>query len=388
MFNINPDLRNDILEDMPPDWPPVTKAAYIYNQLCATLQYSTEYFLEEDKVRDWYTNPDNLVYVDGVNNNEVVCFTFNAIFAQLLIDADVCQEDMINGVALMTDDGKSFAPFHASLGFVTHDSHSFDVDSTQGILNRCDLTLTKFGDCAFSGWMSTNATPNEIEDDLAALARARRQIYSPADTLRGLAYKYITAKSGEFKTMSLQERFDLFMTYLKDTPEYSVESFTYMLKLKNTLFTKEEVGQIGDKCNFEISFLKDATTNELKAMVLFNPEGYVKDKGFENFDSLQIYEFSVKNRTITSGIDREELAEKISTMQYVQPKDTRARAEMIVPREARITPIPPEGEDLVWDEQQNPINVDHYERTEVLTGNRYVCDQEGNPISQNQTPTI
>ncbi len=388
MFNINPNLRTHILENIHGDWPLVTKAAYIYQQLCETLQYSTEYLLDEDRVRNWYTNPDNLEYIDGVKNNNVVCFTFNAIFAQLLIDSDVCQEDMIVLKELLTDDGKSFAPLHATLSFTTNDSHSFNVDSTQDLFRKCELALAKFNICAFSGWTSKSDDPNQKEKDIDSLGKAREQILSSTDPLKALTYQYLGIKGEDYKQMPLQERFDFYMTYLHNTPEYSLESFTYLLMLKDALFTKEELGKQSYKCNFEVSFLKDATTKELRALILFNPEGYGKDKGFENFDFLQIYEFSVRDRTITSGIDREDIAERLETMQYVQPKGSRAKLEMIIPREAHISPVPPGGETLIWDRKQNPVNVDHYERLEVLTGNRYVCDLEGNRISQNQTLTI
>ena len=153
------------------------------------------------------------------------------------------------------------------------------------------------------------------------------------------------------------------------------------------MFTREEVGQQGLVRNFEMSFVKDADTKEYKAVILYNPEGYVDDAGFENYDSLQIYEFSAQDRTITTGIDPVDLAMKIASEQYLEPKDMHARQiRMIKPGTPQITPVAPEGETLEYDEEQRPLNVDHYERTEKLTGRTYVCDEFGRELSKLKTP--
>ena len=84
-LKINRDLEESILKDVPSNYSELEKALFIYQQLCLKTEYALDYYLDEDRVKDEYTKVANLPMVDGKENKDVVCFTFNAIYLKLLI---------------------------------------------------------------------------------------------------------------------------------------------------------------------------------------------------------------------------------------------------------------------------------------------------------------
>ncbi len=387
MFKINDTLRQDILADIPEDSSKLKTALTIYARLCQKLDYSMDYLINEQEVKPWFRDPENLQKIDGRENKDVVCFTFNIIFAQLLIDSGVCEETAFPEAWFIKHDRISSA--HEPLEF-TIDGVYYSVDSTYGVINNCDLTESKYGIPELYGW---EIITDNIEDRQAACNHfndvADEVIRENTSDFDKAVYQYIFNKGDDLVKLPLQERFDMFMELLQKTPPYSVHSLNYLIKLKHSLFTREECGKSGPLQNFEMSFVKDKETGEFKVLILYNPQGYVDDRGYENFDSLQIYDFSIKDKTVTPNVDIEHVRAKIDSQEYVNQQNRVATINMIQEGALTITPYPPEDEKLVYDNCQKPVNVDHYERTEKITGKKYECDKNGNNLeaATPQTPT-
>ena len=387
MFKINPKLKNAIFKDLPKDSSKLTTALTIYARLCQNLEYSMDYFADPEANIAWYSNPANISKVDGKNHKQVVCYTFNAIYSQLLVDAGVCSETQFSEEQFLRN-GK-FKTGHESLTFEI-DGTGYDVDATYGIINNCDITLSKYGTPTFDGWLVLPEKVDHPEEAEAEFLRARDEVARGNIEFDRFVKSYIFSRGKSYVQMPLQERFDLFLEYLQNTPPYSVQSLNYIIKLKHLLFTSDELGKTSMIQNVELAFVKDATTKQLKTMVLYNPKGYVDDPGFENFDSLQIYEYNLVNQTLNYPVSIEELTEKIQANEYSDQLDYRTKLLLIAPGTPFVSPVPPPGQKLEFDENRQPINVDHYKRTEKLTGKSYVCDKDGNPINSpvqtTQTP--
>lgn len=132
-FEINADIKNFILKDMPSDLTKLEKAIYIYSKLCKILDYDMEYY--NDNANKKFVAEESISDVD-LSNNNVVCYTFSYIYSGLLreIGIDQIKEAKINK--------GEFVNKHASVEFVV-DNIVIMADSTHAGAEIGDLTTLK-----------------------------------------------------------------------------------------------------------------------------------------------------------------------------------------------------------------------------------------------------
>ena len=377
MYPINEQLKEDILSKVPSRYTKLEKAIFIYNELCSKLEYSMEYFIDEDAVADKYTDIKNLKYVDGKTNKQVVCFTFNCIFLELLDQANVCDEKtfLLNNSVSLT--GK-ISKIHEEL-LIYIDDYPYIIDATYGVLDNNDLTLSKYSTHQLQGWLAKN------DEDQIELNKTISKVRTEALDLHKHAYDYVTQKQEDmsYHELPLQDRARLFLKLALVGPEYSVLTFNYLLKLKHLLFKNNELEQIQSTKNIDIKagllYVKDTKTNEYKAIFLYNPVGYTNDKGYENFDDLQVYVIDLKNRRV-SQISPYELKENFAQKKYTTRDNktlTENSSRLLKKGDVHIKPIY-EGGQPIWNEKQQPQNLTGYVRTYLLTGKQEYYDDKMN----------
>ena len=132
-FEINADIKNFVLKDMPSDLTKLEKAIYIYSKLCKILDYDMEYY--NDNANKKFISEESISDVD-LSNNNVVCYTFSYIYSGLLreIGIDQIKEAKINK--------GEFVNKHASVEFVV-DNIVIMADSTHAGAEIGDLTTLK-----------------------------------------------------------------------------------------------------------------------------------------------------------------------------------------------------------------------------------------------------
>lgn len=132
-FEINADIKNFILKDMPSDLTKLEKAIYIYSKLCKILDYDMDYY--NDNANKKFIAEESISDVD-LSNNNVVCYTFSYIYSGLLreIGIDQIKEAKINK--------GEFVNKHASVEFVV-DNIVIMADSTHAGAEIGDLTTLK-----------------------------------------------------------------------------------------------------------------------------------------------------------------------------------------------------------------------------------------------------
>lgn len=132
-FEINADIKNFVLKDMPSDLTKLEKAIYIYSKLCKILDYDMEYY--NDNANKKFIVEESISDVD-LSNNNVVCYTFSYIYSGLLreIGIDQIKEAKINK--------GEFVNKHASVEFVV-DNIVIMADSTHAGAEIGDLTTLK-----------------------------------------------------------------------------------------------------------------------------------------------------------------------------------------------------------------------------------------------------
>lgn len=132
-FEINADIKNFVLKDMPSDLTKLEKAIYIYSKLCKILDYDMEYY--NDNANKKFIAEESISDVD-LSNNNVVCYTFSYIYSGLLreIGIDQIKEAKINK--------GEFVNKHASVEFIV-DNIVIMADSTLAGAEIGDLTTLK-----------------------------------------------------------------------------------------------------------------------------------------------------------------------------------------------------------------------------------------------------
>ena len=76
IYKVNPELEKEIFSKIPAGYSKLEEALFIYNELCKTLRYSLDFYINENIYVHKFTNPDYLEDVDGKDNKDVVCFTY------------------------------------------------------------------------------------------------------------------------------------------------------------------------------------------------------------------------------------------------------------------------------------------------------------------------
>lgn len=132
-FEINADIKNFVLKDMPSDLTKLEKAIYIYSKLCKILDYDMEYY--NDNGNRKFIAEESISDVD-LSNNRVVCYTFSYIYSGLLreIGLDQIKEAKINK--------GEFVNRHASVEYIV-DNIAIMADSTHAGAEIGDLTTLK-----------------------------------------------------------------------------------------------------------------------------------------------------------------------------------------------------------------------------------------------------
>ncbi len=337
---INEKLKNDILSRIPKGYSNLEKAIFIYYELCKKLQYSLDFYINKISTTQYFKNPENLKYVNGEDNNEVVCFTFNAIFAKLLQLANICDKNPLLQIRF-TDNG-TFSSNHYDLRLII-DGNAFSVDATFGVLDYNDLVLSKYSSYTLEGWEPVPGLTPKVDSILTRkIARAVKKVQSDNAKLNENVKEYLRAKllDDSYQNYSLDDRVKMFMSALNFCPEYSIFSFNYLLKLKRKFFTPEELGKNKqEKTNIDLVFSK-TTNDEFEAYLFYNNLGYIPDVGCENFDALKIWRFSVKNRNL-EYLTIDNLNELISKGTFIPRGDTDDlyNFKLTQPGKPHLTPI-------------------------------------------------
>ncbi len=311
MFKINETLRNDVLGSMPDNYNNLEKAMYIYNALCTKFYYSMDYYLDvfDPDIVEKFTNIDNLQYLDGVKNREVICYTVNAVFRELLEQVGCCE--YISPLPMSDIKPNHIVNLH-DIVRLTIDGKKYSIDSTSGVLVNSDLMNAKYSTGTLVGWDVDNRDEQLTDEQVEIL---EDEIFNAQDKVRGNIialdknihdYKKLKYNNDTYMSLPVESRVMMLLELAVANNEYNLTSFNYLIKLRDLFFNYKELGmdergiktKNQDKQKIELFFCYDDLCDEFKAFLLFNPKGYSNIAGMENLDDLEIYEISFKDKTI------------------------------------------------------------------------------------------
>lgn len=217
-YHASDSLSNSILESIPSEFNQTEKAIYIYAKLCKTLSYDPIYYYNGNLLT--HTNVSNIEEYDDMNN-EVVCYEFSYILADLLKQTGIehiKEGEIVEG---------NFKNEHANVLFESDD-----------LIIRADSTRTVLG-----GDMSESKYKN-------SLAGIRCELYDEEAQQRFKNYKnkvrtYLDEEDKKFASMfpdpeviKLQpenDRLIMFNNYLEQSDLKNADLVSYAMELRDTL---------------------------------------------------------------------------------------------------------------------------------------------------------
>ena len=269
-FEINADIKNFILKDMPSDLTKLEKAIYIYSKLCKILDYDMEYY--NDNANKKFIAEESISDVD-LSNNNVVCYTFSYIYSGLLreIGIDQIKEAKINK--------GEFVNKHASVEFVV-DNIVIMADSTHAGAEIGDLTTLKVEN-KINGLRCSQFNiekQNKVNQAKKKVEMILEKEKTDEET------NYFLPSQERLDSMTSIDKYILFNDLVAATPLTGVSLLGYIQVLKNRLnlyiITKVE---------------KDLDQNDLIINIKMKPLG-VEKTYFEN--AAISYKINARNKEI------------------------------------------------------------------------------------------
>ena len=222
-MEINKELKERVLKDMPVDLNDMEKAIYIYIKLCKILSYKTSYYAHYLKDNGWENRICNIT----PNNNEVVCYEFSTLLKLFF--------DIFNFKSIIHTQESGHK--HTILSFRNCD---IEFDSTKSIVYS-DMFLAKINDDIEGIFLKRG---NELFSD-ENLKLAINKIYKIVKLQESTK---IEEKINDIKknvesspNMSQDELIELFKTAIGDTLLSGVDNLGYLLLLNNILSPKRDL---------------------------------------------------------------------------------------------------------------------------------------------------
>lgn len=228
---LNPDLHDAIIEKMPEGISRLEKAAYIYAKMCTILTYDNRFMAASQK-GEAAEKHKSLDYVSQISpeNNEVVCFEFNMIYAKMLDEQGLHFKSEYKDMS-----GEYYGYGHANLEF-RDGKFIVQADSVASILGG-DIARAKLGLplTGFECESPNKRTQKEFQDKVNAmyeLVQSQERENDPWNEYDSLTENLYPVEFDEKKAILLDR--------LKSTNLRGIDAMTYALQLRKALFSEQE----------------------------------------------------------------------------------------------------------------------------------------------------
>ena len=283
---LNPDLHDAIIEKMPEGISRLEKAAYIYAKMCTILTYDNR-FMAANQEGEAAEKHKSLDYVSQISpeNNEVVCFEFNMIYAKMLDEQGLHfkseYKDMI---------GEYYGYGHANLEF-RDGKFIVQADSVASTLGG-DIVRAKLG-LPLAGFECESKnifTQKEFQDKVNAmyeLVQSQERENDPWNEYDSLTENLHPVEFDEKKAILLDK--------LKTTSLRGIDAMGYALQLRKALFSEQE-----RRDNISVVVLRNNAVNgegpKLEAGAVIAMNG----SNFDDQPSETSYYYLSSNRELSS----------------------------------------------------------------------------------------
>ncbi len=235
---VDKDLENAILNGMDKNNSLLEKAIYIYLKMCSILTYNDEYYSSE-QLGEHLEKHRDINYIPSINlqNNEAVCYEFNAIYAYMLNKLGIHFE------VYAYEESDSYGEGHENLIFRVG-KYLVKADSVDTIFYG-DMFNTKLGE------NTTGITcENQNKETKEEFAHSLYNVYNAIKNEENYRQKYYQKVSSlevlqklygiDNPKISFNERIKMMLEYVDTSNLIGISAFNYLLYLRKKLFTKEE----------------------------------------------------------------------------------------------------------------------------------------------------
>lgn len=282
---MNDELHGMIVEGMPTDLSDVERAMYVYIKMCRILSYDPEYYAVDQK-GPATQKFQNIARIGTITpeNNQVVCFEFNALFEKMLDEL---------GIPYETRYGEASKPnqWFVTAGYYG-EGHEYcqcrignfivAFDSVTSILGG-DLSSAKLGQ-GLQGMICRNKNGRTQQEFQAAAARAYQEVArtegqeqsrsADDSAFRQAATMYREiANVGAGQAASFEDRMTRWADALSRQRLAPMDALSYALSLRRVGFTEDQ-----RRDNFSLTIVREnrqggeATTPIMVLAV--NPQGF------------------------------------------------------------------------------------------------------------------
>lgn len=319
-IKIDSDLEKVIMDGFPYAASELEMAIYIYIKMCKVLTYDEEYYVV-NQMGIAAEKHKSTSYIASITpqNNQVVCFEFNIIYAKFLNILGI--NFTSNYVSCI---GEDYGYGHANLNFRC-DKFLVRADSVTSILHG-DIAKSKIN-LPLEGIKCLNKNLDTQNEFKSAYQKMYKLIVSQEKDFNNKNAFYIqsfdellneyASRTTNLKEVSLDERLSILIDKVNKKGMVGIDSLSYTLHLRKILFNEEE------------------RKNNVKIIIIRNNDPFDKDKvampsvivalnkeGFKNNPDKTVYFYYNPNKELVV-VTSEELQSKFDsgTFEYIANAD-------------------------------------------------------------------
>lgn len=301
---ISPELRDAVWSGMSDDFTLLEKVIYIYIKLCKTLTYDPEFYAsrQKGKVLDKHKSIEHIEAITP-QNNEAVCFEFNAIFTRFLYELGInFSSSYVNEV------NEAYGAGHVNVEFRVG-KFLILADAITSIFTG-DLFGAKV-DKKLVGFMCLNLNKDTIKEFNESLDKVTQYIKDNdnlSENERGFDDYALYASF--IKSCQLYDKIEILKDNFLSTKRFKImDMFSYIMMLGKMVFTSSELNN-----NIKFEIIK---SNDTKDGVYAYPLGIltINMNGFSNnIRDNKYFVYDIENGLVRISID--ELAYKFDKNIY------------------------------------------------------------------------
>lgn len=312
-INVNDELWQDIWSKVPEDFTTLEKAYYIYYQLCKIFTYDEEWYASTGLAEPPDSKHKDIFYLEELNKdeNQVVCYEFNAIYSKFLESLGIEYEYTINC---------RYAGGHEGLNFIANQFY-VSADSTIDSIIYGDMPAAKQG-LPLTGFKLLNYKASTQEEFDASIKKVNDYIKKEEEqdkSFSDLVNQYKTNLENP-KDLSSEERLNILLTSLEKSTLPPTDSLGYVHTLIKNLFSKTSA-----YC--EDFFLRDNYIENGEKRLGISIIIYYSSN--DELDSEPVKYYLYKPTKELTQITREQLEERIFSGQYQTINDHNQRIPRI-----------------------------------------------------------
>ena len=237
---IDEDLKNKILEEIPANYTDLQKVYFIYKYICANFVYDPYYLAGSQKEKHDINNHKNINNVKNINlnKNQVVCYDISVVLAKLI-------EALGLPVQVIDSKGKSLIKYGSShAAVVTKIGYYWiKLDIAEGLIHN-DMTYQQLKG-EIRNFIILNSVNRTYQNAKREIEEVERELNLKYDSFKKYtdALEEYKAKYANNNAVSFDEKIDIVISSLL---EQSIDDTSKILYVKDVI--DQIFGEESDKC--------------------------------------------------------------------------------------------------------------------------------------------